>query len=159
MKTVLDCACGAGHELLMFKELGCEPTGSDLSPAMLELARDNLAKSDADIPLHRADYRSLPPAFDGQFDAVVCWSGSIFHVADDADALRAFKSMHRVLAPGGIAVLDQGITDRRWAAKQRFSLTRSSQDRSRVYVVDYTGDRDCQYHVLDIQHTDEHNAE
>ena len=75
-------------------------------------------------------------------------------MADDADALRAFKSMHRVLAPGGIAVLDQGITDRRWAAKQRFSLTRSSQDRSRVYVVDYTGERDCQYHVLDVSRSD-----
>ena len=86
---------------------------------------------------------------------MVCWSGAIFHVGDDEGALETFRSMHRVLAPGGIAVLDQGITDRRWAAKQRFSLVRSSPDKSRVYVVDYTGERDCQYHVLDIQHTEE----
>ena len=31
VKRVLDCACGTGHELLIFHSLGCETVGSDLS--------------------------------------------------------------------------------------------------------------------------------
>jgi ubiquinone/menaquinone biosynthesis C-methylase UbiE len=52
VKTVLDCACGAGHELIIFKQLGSRPTGSDLSPAMLDLAKKNLTKAGVDLPLH-----------------------------------------------------------------------------------------------------------
>ena len=152
IRKVLDCSCGAGRELLMLNELGCEVTGSDISPAMLELAAQNLAEAGADIPLHEADYRDLPDDFSNSFDAVICWSGSIFHVADDEEALRTFESMREVLAPGGMVVMDQGLTDKRWRDQHRFMLNRSTADTSQVYVVDYFGDRDCRYHILDLTH-------
>ena len=114
IQRVLDCACGPGFESLMFHTMGCDVTGSDLSPAMLDLAREHFLEANVDIPLHQADYRELPDHFSEPFDAVICWSGAIFHMPNDDEALRAFQSMYEVLSPGGVLVLDQGITDRRW---------------------------------------------
>ena len=51
VRTVLDCACGAGYELLIFDQLGCRAVGSDISDEMLELARENRAEADATVPL------------------------------------------------------------------------------------------------------------
>ncbi len=152
IKTVLDCACGTGRELMLFDKLGCRAIGSDLSDAMLAQARCNLTEASVDIPLHKADFRELPQHFFQHFDAVVCWSAAIIHVPNDDEALRAFRSMYSVLNAGGILILDQGITDKRWNDKNRFVLNRSSADISRLYAIDYTGKRNCRYHVLDIFH-------
>lgn len=155
IRKTLDCACGPGQELMMLHSLGCDVTGSDISPSMLKLAERNLAQADIDISLHRADYRELPNHFSEPFDAVICWSGAIFHVSNDADALRTFQSMRTVLSDKGIAIFDQGLTDFRWAKKDRFVLNRSTRDTSRIYVIDYLGERDCRYNVLDITHQEE----
>jgi len=155
IRKLLDCACGPGDELLMLHSLGCDVTGSDISPAMLQLAKENMDEAGIDIPLHEVDFCQLPGHFSDAFDAVICWSGSILHVADDGEALRAFRSMWDVLSAQGIAILDQGITDCRWKEKKRFHLSRSDHDTSRVYVVDYLGHRDCRYNVLDLTHKDE----
>ena len=154
VRSVLDCACGAGFELLIFHELGCRVVGSDLSEEMLDLARENLAEADVDIPLHKVDYRKLPHHFRERFDAVVCWSASIIHVSDDDDALRAFQSMRDVLTEGGILVLDQGITDKRQRELNRFSLNRDTLEATRIYVADELGDRDVRYTILDVIHSE-----
>ena len=150
VRTVLDCACGAGYELQIFDQLGYRAVGSDISDEMLELARENLAESNATVPLHKVDYRKLPQHFDERFDAVVCWSASIIHVSDDDDALRAFRSMYEVLADGGTLVLDQGITDKRFNEMSRFQLSRDTPEATRIYVADVVGERDVQYSILDI---------
>ena len=154
VRTVLDCACGAGFELLIFHELGCQAVGSDLSDEMLELAKENLAEADVDIPLHRVDYRDLPQHFSERFDAVVCWSASIIHVSDDNDALRAFRSMREALIDGGILILDQGITDRRHREMKRFSLSRDTPDATRIYVADELNERNVRYTILDVVHSE-----
>lgn len=43
VKTVLDCACGTGNDLIMFYSLGYEVTGSDLSDSMLSIAEQKIA--------------------------------------------------------------------------------------------------------------------
>ena len=150
IRTVLDCACGAGYELLIFNQLGHSAVGSDISDEMLELAKENLSENDTAIPLHKADYRHLPQHFDERFDAIVCWSASIIHVSDDDDALRAFRSMYEVLADGGILVLDQGITDKRFGEMSRFQLSRDTPEATRIYVADVVGERDVRYSILDV---------
>ena len=153
VRTVLDCACGAGYEMLIFHELGCHAVGSDLSEEMLELARKTLAEANVGIPLHRVDYRELPQHFDERFDAGVCWSASIIHVPNDDEALRAFRSMREVLTDGGILVLDQGITDKRHSEMNRFSLSRTTEAGCRIYVADVLGERDVRYSILDVDHS------
>lgn len=149
--TVLDCACGTGHDLHLFHSLGRDVVGSDISPSMLAQARVNLAKRDLDLPLHEVDYRHLPQHFARRFDAVVCLSSSILHMPDEENALRAFESMHQVLRGGGILVLTQGTSDKQWREKPRFILAVNTPDLSRLFVIDYLG-AGARYNVLDIFH-------
>ena len=155
VRSVLDCACGTGRELILFRQLGLEVVGSDLSDSMLAQAHRNLAAAGVDVPLHKADYRELPRHFERRFDAVACLSTSIGHVPDEANALLAFQSMRAVLREGGILILTQGTTDRQWQEKPRFILAVSDHDFSRLFVIDYLSERRARYNVLDIVHTAE----
>ena len=40
VNNVLDCACGTGHELILFSSFGFEVQGSDISDSMLEQAKN-----------------------------------------------------------------------------------------------------------------------
>lgn len=154
VRSVLDCACGTGTDLLLFHSLGCEVVGSDVSESMLAQAEKNLLAYGLTMSLHRVDYRELPQHFDRKFDAVVCLSSSILHMPDEAEVLRAFGSMRQVLRSGGILVLTQGTTDKQWREKPRFILTVNTQEFSRLFVIDYL-DKGARYNVLDIHHTEE----
>jgi SAM-dependent methyltransferase len=156
VQRVLDCACGTGKHLPLFHSLGCQVTGSDLSPSMLAQARDNLAAYGLDLSLHQADYRELPQHFPTPFDVVVCLSSSILHMPDDEQVLRAFRSMRAVLRPRGILVLTQGTTDRQWQEKPRFILAVNTSDFSRLFAIDYLGPG-ARYNILDLFHSEDRN--
>lgn len=153
--TVLDCACGTGRHLLLFHDLNCEVWGSDASDAMLEQARQNLARFDRDVPLLKADYRHLPQHFSREFDAVVCL-GSIGYMSNEEDSLKAFRSMHAVLRKDGILILTTIVTDKQWNEKPRFKLVVNTSELSRVFAMDYS-ERTVVYHVLDIFHSHDVN--
>jgi glycine/sarcosine N-methyltransferase len=149
---VLDCACGTGRDLLMFHAMGLEVSGSDLSDAMLARARENLG--DVDIPLLKADYRQLPQHYNANFDAVVCLSNSINEPLEDAETLRALRSMAAVLRSGGILVFDQGQTDASMRDPPRFAPVVNNRDFTRFFVIDYAGEIQT-VHIFDFLHTEE----
>ena len=45
VKSVLDCACGTGHHVIMLSQKGLNAKGSDLSPVMINKARINAKES------------------------------------------------------------------------------------------------------------------
>lgn len=149
-RRVLDCACGTGLELNFLCSLGLDAVGSDRSPAMLAAARAHLERSGAAAPLHELDYRALPARFGPEFDAVLCTGASLVHVADDGEALEALRSMHDVLTTAGLLILDQGISDALWRQRPRFALAGHHPGCTRLFAVDYLGERSARYHVLDI---------
>ncbi len=97
---VLDVAAGAGDQTLaLARAVG--PRGhvlaTDLSPAILALARANAARAGyVHVETRVADGEDLgvPEAF---FDAAVCRLGLMFF----PDPLRGLREMHRALRPGG----------------------------------------------------------
>ena len=149
--SVLDCACGTGHDLRVLYSLGCETVGSDISDSMLTRARKNLKNLDIKIPLHKVDYRMLHKHFDHKFDAVVCLSSSILHMPDKKEVIKAFLSMRRVLHDNGLLVLTQGTSDKQWKNKSRFILASSRKDFARLFVIDYT-ELGARYNIVDIWH-------
>lgn len=157
VRRVLDCACGIGQDLHLFHTLGCEVHGSDISTAMLTEARRNLAAVGLELPLTQADFRELPTHFDAQFDAVVCLSTSLPHLLEDAELLRALRSMRAVLREGGILILTQGMCDRQLREKPRFIPVIQTRDFSRVFVIDY-GTETLTIHVLDLVHEEQNQA-
>lgn len=149
--TVLDCACGTGYDLHLFQKLGCKVIGTDISPSMLVQARKNLRRHGMGIPLYKLDYRLLHKQFEKKFDAVMCLSSSILHMPNKKEAVRAFRSMYRVLCDKGILVLTQGTTDKQWKKKPRFILAGHKKDVTRLFVIDYIKNG-ARYNIVDIFH-------
>lgn len=154
VRTVLDCACGTGRDLFMFRSLGLDAYGSDISDAMLAQARKNLAAQGMKVPILKADYRELPRHFRRKFDAVVCLSTAIGELPDETEALRAFMSMRRVLREGGLLILTQGTSDRQWREKPRFIPAINNREFSRIFVIDYQ-EKGARYNILDVFHSEQ----
>ena len=93
---VLDVACGTGVVSITSALNGARVTGLDLTPALLERARENAALAGADIEFKEGDAEQLP--FDNaSFDVVVSQYGHIFAPRPEI----ALGEMLRVLKPGG----------------------------------------------------------
>ena len=97
--TVLDVACGPGLVVAAFARVARHVTGIDVTPAMLERARE-LTSGLANVTLDHGDVLSLPYA-DGAFSIVV--SRFAFHHFADPPAVLA--EMRRVCRPGGRVVV------------------------------------------------------
>lgn len=141
-REVLDLCCGAGAGALAFLEQGYHVTGLDLSPAMLEYARQNTATY-----IEQGLARFIQgDASDYSLNQPVGLAYSLYDALNhlpDRDALRrCFACTHRAVLPGGYFIFDlntrRGL--RRWAGVQTqeddelFLLTRGvySEEDSRA---------------------------
>lgn len=92
---VLEVGCGTGASLTWMRQrYGCEVTGVDVRPAMVEAARRRAAGDDR-MRVLVASAEALPFA-DAEFDLVYTESVNVF-----IDAPQALAEYHRVLKPGG----------------------------------------------------------
>jgi SAM-dependent methyltransferase len=94
---VLELACGSGIVTRRLRRTlpgGAQLVATDLSDAMIAIAREKLAGDD--VHWRTADASALPFK-DGVFDAVVCQFGLMFL----PDPGRGFSEARRVLRPGG----------------------------------------------------------
>lgn len=95
---VLDVGCGPGWETATLADLGYEVVGVDLTPAFLEIAREEAPGTD----LARMDMRRLGLRADA-FDGV--WSLASFLHVPRADAPATLAGFRRVLRPDGVLFL------------------------------------------------------
>lgn len=98
-QSVLDVACGTGVVARAAREVvgpSGRVVGVDLSPAMLEVARD----ARPDLEWMQGDAEDLPFA-EAEFDVALCQSALFFF----ADPGRAVAEMARVVVPGGVVAL------------------------------------------------------
>lgn len=97
-RRVLEIAAGTGIVSRMLRDaLGSDAhlTVSDLNPPMLEVARQKFTDSET-VSFDPADATDLPFE-DAAFDLVACQFGVMFFPDKD----KAYREVHRVLAPGG----------------------------------------------------------
>jgi FAD/FMN-containing dehydrogenase/SAM-dependent methyltransferase len=92
---LLDVGCGSGLTLMLAKALGAIPSGLDISPGLLQIARDRLPEAD----LRAGDMEYLPFG-DGTFDAVT--GVNAFQFAGNPQ--KALHEAARVTRPGGRVV-------------------------------------------------------
>jgi SAM-dependent methyltransferase len=95
-KSWLDLACGTGAIAERAAALGAPVTAIDLSPALIETARERAAERDLAIDYRIGDCEQLELA-DGSFDVVSSTLGIMF--APDHAAVA--RELGRVVAPGG----------------------------------------------------------
>jgi ubiquinone/menaquinone biosynthesis C-methylase UbiE len=105
---VLEVAVGTGLNLPHYPT-GVALTGVELSPAMLDLARQRASDLGIAADLRIGDAQALPFA-DATFDTVVC-TLSLCTIPDPAAAI---AEMRRVLRPGGVMLLLDHIGSSWW---------------------------------------------
>jgi SAM-dependent methyltransferase len=93
---VLDAGCGTGVVAITAARLSARVKAIDLTPQLLERARENGAVAEVDIEWQEGDVEELPFA-DGEFDVVVSQFAHMFAPRPDV----ALREMLRVLRPGG----------------------------------------------------------
>ena len=93
---VLDVACGTGVVAVTAARRGARVTGLDLTPELLERARENAAIAGVEIDWHEGDAEQLPFE-DRTFDFVLSQFGHMFAPRPEV----VISEMLRVLKPGG----------------------------------------------------------
>lgn len=99
-RRLLDVGCGTGKSFLAMVERGWDVVGCDISPAMLELAREKAG----DVPLHVADVRELPVF--GEFDLVWALNDTLNYLMSEEELEAALVGLKANLAAGGVLLFD-----------------------------------------------------
>ena len=97
---VLEIGCGVATDGLQFARAGATYTGVDLTEAAVELARKNFASAGMPGEFRVSDAENLDFA-DESFDIV--YSHGVLHHTPDIET--AVREVHRVLKPGGRAIV------------------------------------------------------
>lgn len=95
-QRVLDVATGSGNAALSAARRGCDATGIDYVPALVDRARERAAAERLPARFEVGDCEEIPFP-DESFDAVLSVYGSIFA----PDAQKAANELVRVCKPGG----------------------------------------------------------
>ncbi len=98
---VLDVPCGTGRHSALLAQRGHAIAGLDISSRVLELAREAVPDGD----FRQGDMRDLPWE-DASFEAVLNLWTAFGYFETQAEDERALAEFARVLAPGGVLILD-----------------------------------------------------
>lgn len=115
-RRVLEVGFGLGTDHITLARHGAMTFGLDLTPRHVEATATRFALEGCTPRLARGDAESLPFASDS-FDAAYSF-GVLHHTPDTASAVR---EIHRVLRPGGVAIVGLYHT---WSAYLAYLLVR-----------------------------------
>ncbi|MBQ8030925.1 MAG: methyltransferase domain-containing protein [Butyrivibrio sp.] len=101
---VVELGCGTGSFTQVMKKLGYDIMGIDMSPEMLNLAREKSAESGLDIMYLEQDMRELDLYCTAGTIVSVC--DSINYVLEDEEIIETFKLVNNFLYPGGVFIFD-----------------------------------------------------
>jgi ubiquinone/menaquinone biosynthesis C-methylase UbiE len=98
---VLEVAPGPGYLVIALAQLGSyRIAGLDISRSFVRIARDNARRSRVDVDFQEGDAAAMPFAAE-TFDCVVCRAA----FKNFSDPVGALAEIHRVLRPGGRALI------------------------------------------------------
>ena len=99
--SVLEIAPGAGYLSIELSKLGkYKITGMDISKDLVEICTRNAMEAGVQIEFQQGNVSNMP--FQSNvFNFIIC----VFAFKNFKEPLKALKEMHRVLKPGGIALL------------------------------------------------------
>ncbi len=104
-KKILELACGTGNITIPLSLKGYDVTASDISEDMLMVAADKAAEAQARILFLQQDMRELELE-EESFDTVLCLCDGMNYIVEDAELLKVFSFVHRLLRPEGAFIFD-----------------------------------------------------
>ena len=103
VRSVVDCGCGTGSQLLPFAVAGLACLGFDPDPSLVAIARRKLAAY-PNARIEEGAFADLPRLAASPSDLLLCLGNSLVHVPVD-DASRFVSDAARALSPGGTMLL------------------------------------------------------
>jgi len=103
VRSVVDCGCGTGAQLLPFADAGVACMGFDPDPSLVAIARRKLAR----YPKARVEvggFSDLPRLASGPSDLLLCLGNSLVHVPQ-AEAGKFLSDAAQGLNPAGTLLL------------------------------------------------------
>lgn len=101
---VVELGCGTGSFTQIMKKKGYDIMGIDMSPEMLNIARNKAAEAGLDIMYLEQDMRELDLYCTAGTIVSVC--DSINYLLEDEDVIETFRLVNNFLYPGGIFIFD-----------------------------------------------------
>lgn len=102
--SIINFGCGTGRHDIELSKMGYQSIGIDISPDMVNIARENAKNAKMDINFYVADIRDFKEK--QKYDAVL----SLFHVMSyqnkNKDILSAFQTAREALCKGGLFLFD-----------------------------------------------------
>jgi SAM-dependent methyltransferase len=104
--SILELGCGTGRALLPLAQAGHVVTGVDISPKMLEIAREraSLAGVQDRTRLICSDFADV--ALDGEFAFIFCVMNTFLHLPDTAAQVSALRHWRQHLTSSGILLVE-----------------------------------------------------
>ncbi|GCE06842.1 class I SAM-dependent methyltransferase [Dictyobacter aurantiacus] len=102
--SVLDLCCGYGRHALELARYGCQVTGQDLSPRLLERAQASASEQQLQVRWLQGDMRTIP--FENEFDAIINMFTSFGYFDSDEEDQKVLQQVHKALKPGGFFLLE-----------------------------------------------------
>ena len=99
-KRLLEIGCGVGLDLARFAKSGAQVSGIDLAQVSIDLAKANFEQQNLEVDLYTMNGEAM--SFEDNTFDVVYAHGVLQYTAN---AARMIQEMHRVLKPGGEAIM------------------------------------------------------
>lgn len=130
--SILDAACGTGMHAIELARRGFRAAGADLSPRMVDAARENAREAGVQISFKAEGFMGLRSAFQNEsdfpFDALICFGNSLPHLTNRDDLKEALLDFAACLRPGGMLVLQNRNFDAVMALRERWIGPQSQRD-------------------------------
>ncbi|MFB6295123.1 MAG: class I SAM-dependent methyltransferase, partial [Candidatus Nanohaloarchaea archaeon] len=114
---VLDLGCGTGRTTIPLKEEGYEVVGIDITPEMIEHAKDIASEKGLDIDYRVGDATDLGFK-DGEFECALFSNQGWTQIPGRENRREALEEVYRVLEPGGVFIFTTHV--RQWRGYTRF---------------------------------------
>jgi ubiquinone/menaquinone biosynthesis C-methylase UbiE len=98
--AILEVAPGPGYLAIELAKRGYQVTALDISRSFVRIARENAARSGVPVDVRHGNASAMPLP-DASFDFIVCMAA----FKNFSNPLGAINEMHRVLKPGGEALI------------------------------------------------------
>lgn len=103
--AVLDMPCGVGRHSIELARRGARVTAVDLTPPLLDIARQRADEAGVDVTFEQGDMRTYSPE-PGAFDLALSLFSSLGYSCDRADDVATLRNHRTALRPGGALVVD-----------------------------------------------------
>ncbi len=151
---VMEVACGTGSVILSLAELECyELTGTDLSPAMTNVAKQKATELDVNVHFEPASFFDLD--FNNQFDCVYAVFDSINYLHKREEVIKTLNSIHKTLKNDGLFIFDFSTPKNSLESVDHLNEAEGEQGNHRFFRKSwYQPDEKVHYNEFEIEELD-----